>query len=265
MNFTSKFKLFTLLSKNTIKFYSQLQQKKYRKFYKLFLAEGEKTIKEFLKENFEVEIILISDNKYLLEDNYKKFQDKVEKVSEETIKKISSFKSPQEIIAVFKIPEYIINFSEIEKELNIVLDNIKDPGNMGTIIRIADWFGIKNIICSDESVDTFNPKVVQASMGSLARVKVHHSDINHILEKTNKKIYGTYLEGENIFTSNLENSGYILMGNESKGIRKDFNKYVTNKLFIPPFSALNETVDSLNISIATGIVCAEFRRRNYSK
>jgi TrmH family RNA methyltransferase len=151
------------------------------------------------------------------------------------------------------------------KELNIFLENINDPGNLGTIIRIADWFGIENIFCSKESVDMYNPKVVQASMGAIYRTKIHYVDsvkfLTDIKSLENFNIYGTFLEGNNIYKEDLDKNGLIIMGSESHGISNTISSFINKKLFIPNYPIMKKTSESLNISTATSIVCSEFRRR----
>jgi len=182
------------------------------------------------------------------------------------LKKISSLTTPNEVLAICAIPENKLNVSELKNKLTLVLDDIRDPGNLGTIIRIADWFGIENIICSLETVDIYNPKVVQATMGSIARVNVFYEDLKTIfleaLTKNNFPIYGTVLNGENIFEKSLTSNGFIVIGNESNGISIELLPLINEKISIPTFS-VNETnsVESLNAAIATAIVCTEFKRR----
>jgi len=162
-------------------------------------------------------------------------------------------------------PNFLKN--EIEQSLSILLDQINDPGNLGTIIRIADWFGINNIFCTPDSVELYNPKVVQSSMGAIFRVKVHYVDFNSLLSEYSKldgfNIYGTFLEGETIYKENLGEKGFIIMGSESHGISDHWKSFISNKLFIPNFPTETKTSESLNISVATAIVCSEFRRKRF--
>jgi TrmH family RNA methyltransferase len=151
---------------------------------------------------------------------------------------------------------------DFDRKLSLVLDGIQDPGNMGTIVRVADWFGIEDIICSPDTADIYNPKTVQATMGAIARVKVHYTNLKDFLQKHNHlPIYGTFLEGKNIYCESLSENGFIVMGNEGNGIRPETEKAINRKLFIPSFPFEREASESLNVGVATGIICGEFRRR----
>ena len=188
-------------------------------------------------------------------------QTEVIEVTEEELKKVSFLQHPQQVLAVFKQAtsgDYSINTNE----LNLALDGVQDPGNLGTIIRIADWFGITHIYCSQDTADVYNPKVVQARMGSIARVKVEYGDLLGLVESlpNNVPVYGTLLDGDNIYQQTLENRGLIVMGNEGKGISPALAKKVNHKLLIPNFPEGRATADSLNVAIATAITCSEFRR-----
>jgi TrmH family RNA methyltransferase len=252
-----------MLSKNKIKFINTLFLKKNRDEQQLFCAEGEKCVLELFK-TFECKI-LVTTNNWLL-SNSVHAEEIITVENSEEIKKISFFKTPSTVFAVFKKPIYSFDIQELKDDLAILLDGIQDPGNIGTIIRIADWFGIRNIICAEQTVDVFNPKSIQSTMGALARVKVHYTKKDSffkqlISSKINIPIYGTFLEGENIYSSNLSKNGLIIMGNEGNGIAEDTKKYVSKKLFIPNYPKGVPTSESLNVAIATGIVCSEFRRR----
>ncbi len=252
-----------MLSKNTIKFINSLQKKKYRNKNKLFIVEGDKMVKEIINSDLEIEKFFF--NRYWEENiNQIKLLNEFDIITEDELKKISSLKTPNNVLAIVKMPDYEIDKDEIENELSIVLDDLQDPGNLGTIIRTADWFGIKNIICSLNSADVYNPKVVQATMGAIARVKVHYVDIETFLENfhfaDDFKIYGTFLKGDNLYKTNLNNKGLIIMGNESQGISKKIERFVNKKIYIPNYPAYGKTSESLNVSTATAIVCYEFRR-----
>jgi len=257
-----------MLSKSQISFVTSLQQKKFRKQEQVFIAEGEKVIIDLLASSFVTQKIFATEF-YFEKYRHLKIPSSTEciTVTETELKKISALTTPNEVLAVVEIPSYIVQESELKNSLTVVLDNISDPGNFGTIIRIADWFGIKNIICSPDTADCYNPKVVQASMGSLFRIKVHFTDLPAFLKKNNEQdkipVYGTTLNGENIYSSKLSSNGFILMGSESTGIREELTKFVTHSLFIPSFSDGENAVapDSLNVAVATAVVCAEFRRR----
>jgi TrmH family RNA methyltransferase len=151
----------------------------------------------------------------------------------------------------------------LDGKLSLALDTVQDPGNLGTIIRIADWFGIEHVLCSKETVEVYNPKVVQATMGALARVSVHYVDLVEVLKETSLPVYGTFLEGEDIYGEALSAEGVIVMGNEGNGVSEEVKKLVSRKLYIPNFPKGRETSESLNVAVATAITCAEFRRRTY--
>lgn len=240
-----------MVSKNQIKFITSLQQKKFRLQHRMFFAEGEKVITEFMDSDLEpVEIFTLTP------DIYKKYGAKVTQISESDLKKISTLVTPNNSLAVFKIPKEN-NF--LEKGLTVVLDDVRDPGNLGTIIRLCDWFGIEKIVCSTDSVDVYNPKVVQATMGSLSRVEVYYMNIQELLSETKLAVYGAFMDGKNIYHKKLKSEGYIVMGNESKGISAEVVKLVTDKITIPRFGRLQQT-ESLNVATATAIVLSEFRR-----
>lgn len=240
-----------MVSKNQIKLINSLQQKKYRKIHQLFIAEGKKVIQELIDANFSLEHLFVT--KENLFD--KKFQ--TEFISESELKKISALTTANDCLAVFKIKA--TNSKLSSSGLELALDNIKDPGNMGTIIRLCDWFGISKIVCTEETVDMYNPKVVQATMGSLARVEVVYTNLTDYLKTTDLDIFGTFMEGENIYKSELPTKGIIVMGNEANGISKEIENLVTQKISIPRFGSLQQT-ESLNVATATAIILSEFKR-----
>ncbi|MCD4745473.1 MAG: RNA methyltransferase [Bacteroidales bacterium] len=256
-----------MLSSSRIKYINFLKINKYRKKYGQFIAEGPKLVTELINSHFKIIKIFALNNRLI--ENFSLIGNKqIEQIeiTEKELKKISALKTPNQILAIVEIPQYIFNFNMTSSELVLILDEIKDPGNLGTIIRTADWFGINNIICSNNSVDLYNPKVVQATMGSIARVKVYYYDLEKFLcnipEQT--KIYGTFLRGKNIYKIKLVSNGIIVIGNESKGISKNLSAFIKEKIFIPSFDYENDnliTPESLNASIATAIICAEFRRQ----
>ena len=183
---------------------------------------------------------------------------------DEDIRKASFLKNPQDVLAVFRLPNWDSQLIDPTKQLVLALDGIQDPGNLGTIIRIADWFGIEHIVCSLDTADAFSPKTVQATMGALAHVKVHYTDLTAYLQQQaeqNTPIYGTFLDGEDIYDKSFEEHGILIMGNEGNGIRPEIEALVNQKLYIPNYPPLRETSESLNVAVATSIVCAEFRRR----
>ena len=252
-----------VLSKNKIKLIRSLSLKKNRLVAGLFVAEGKKIVFDLIQVKTNIsEVFCTESTAYELAKYQQQF--KIEIVSREDLAKISFLKTPPEIVALFEIPKPEIDWNEMKNELTLILDSIQDPGNLGTIIRLSDWFGIKNIICSEESVDLYNPKVIQSTMGAFARVKVHYGTLPEILThalELNIPVYGTFLEGENLYQSDLTSNGMIVMGNEGNGICELVESFVTRKIFIPSYPQGAATSESLNVAVATAVICAEFRRR----
>lgn len=250
-----------MLSKNKIKHIQSLKVKKYRAIHEEFIAEGEKISEELLQSDFTIKSVYatsqwLSANKQLL----KKTVETIE-ITFDELKKISGLNTPNEVLLVCSIPQYKLQTEALSKHLSIVLDNVQDPGNLGTIIRLADWFGIENIICSEDCADMYIPKVVQATMGSITRVKLHYTKLSSFfkdISKENIPIYGALLNGKNIYKQSLSSTGIIVMGNESKGISKEVMAYIKYPLLIPSFS-LKKEIDSLNVAMATAIICSEFK------
>ena len=242
-----------MVSKNQIKLISGLHQKKQRFANQLFFAEGVKVIQELLQSNFELEHLYTIQNDFETVPSFKRSL-----INEQELKKISALSTPNSCLAVFQIPA---ENKIIETGLILVLDNIRDPGNLGTILRLCDWFGIKQIICSKETVDIYNPKVVQATMGSIARVNINYVDLQAFLSQTSLPVFGTFMSGDNIYKSILPPNGIIIMGNEANGISEEIEKKVTNRLTIPRFGELQKT-ESLNVATATGIILSEFKRNS---
>jgi TrmH family RNA methyltransferase len=250
-----------MISKNKIKFIQSLERKKEREETGLFIAEGVKLINELLKANFQLETIISTDEGLPLLEHP---GTEVILTSEVEMKKISLLKTPSQILAIVKQPKEQQLSSPLPNDFILALDTIQDPGNMGTIIRLASWFGIRTIVCSNDSVECFNPKVVQATMGAIAHVAIKYTHLPDLLPlalKENRTVYGTFLEGESIYTSPLDNNGIIVLGNEGKGISNEVERFITKKISIPSFSNGNKNIESLNVSIAAAIVCSEFRRR----
>ncbi len=251
-----------MLSKSLIKLVRSLDQKKYRIDNKLFVAEGNKIVEEIIKNNLSVKYI-IATNEWLLKQD-SKIKAEIIGVTKEEIQKISFQKTPQDVIAICNICDYKLDYTEIKQDLTLALDDVQDPGNVGTIIRIADWFGIKNILASHSTADVYNPKVIQATMGAFARVKVHYVLLPELLLKLKNEfdinIYGTTLNGENIYTQNLNSNGVIVMGSEGSGISQPVLKTLSEQLLIPNFSDNLQKSESLNVATATAIICSEFRR-----
>ncbi|HEU4790980.1 MAG TPA: RNA methyltransferase [Flavobacterium sp.] len=242
-----------MLSKNQIKLISSLQQKKHRFANQLFFAEGVKVIQELVKSNFELEHLYTTN-----EDFTDVTSNKRSVISENELNKISALSTPNTCLAVFKIP---LESKIIESGLVVALDSIRDPGNLGTILRLCDWFGIQQLICSKETVDIYNPKVVQATMGSIARVNVNYVDLDTFITKTKLPVFGTFMDSENIYKTTLPQEGIIVMGNEANGISENIEKLITKRLTIPRFGDLQIT-ESLNVATATAIILSEFRRQN---
>jgi RNA methyltransferase, TrmH family len=256
-----------MISKNKAKFIISLQNKKVRDEERLFIIEGDKLVKEFLIAKIPLKT-LIAKPEFLsaLPVDLTKFVDNIEKVTYEELKQISTLKTPHNALAVVPIPEREMNTSEVLSQLCVALDFVQDPGNLGTIIRAAAWFGLKNIICSENCVDVFNPKVIQASMGAILHVNVYYSDLEKLVVLANKNkipVFGTMLEGESIYEHKLDNKGIILLGNESKGISDRLIPYITEKIMIPKFSKELEGIDSLNVGMSASIVFSEFLRKTY--
>jgi TrmH family RNA methyltransferase len=240
-----------MLSKNQIKLITSLQQKKYRKQEQLFFAEGVKVVQELLHSNFELQELFTTKQDFLSVS-----KDKLHAISEAELKKISALATPNSCLAVFKIPKA----KEMkESGLILALDDVRDPGNLGTIIRLCDWFGIETLFCSEETVDIYNPKVVQATMGSISRVNVVYGDLENFLVKTKLTVFGTFMDGKNIYQESLPNDGVIVMGNEANGISEAVEKLVTDRIAIPRFGDLQIT-ESLNVATATAIILSEFKR-----
>jgi TrmH family RNA methyltransferase len=255
-----------MITFNQIKHIRSLQQKKYRNEYRQFVAEGNKLVSDLLYSRYKAELIAATDEWLSINSKLLKgFNTNIIEVNAKDLERISSLTTPNQVVAVFYYPENNINTNEIISQLSIVLDDIKDPGNLGTIIRIADWFGIKNIICSPETVDVYNPKVIQATMGSVARVNIFYTNLDEFLKSIagKVKVYGSFLDGESIYEKKLDEHAVIIIGNESKGISEYLIPFISEKLLIPSYS-INKTdskAESLNASVATAIICAEFRRR----
>ncbi|HTB08131.1 MAG TPA: RNA methyltransferase [Bacteroidia bacterium] len=244
-----------MLSQAQIKLIKSLQLRKHRREAGLFIAEGIKVVEELVTSAIKVEHVYASDKYEGLVPHIK--------ITDRELNQVSSLTNSQGIIALCRIPSTTAAKPDLKKEFVIALDNIRDPGNMGTIIRIADWFGIKHIFCSNESVDAYNSKVVQATMGSIARVNVHYIDLPAMLAdctKDNTPVYGALLSGKNVYTEKLTSNGVLVIGNEANGISEQIEKLIGHPISIPSY-ANGKGAESLNAAIATAILCAEFRRR----
>lgn len=241
-----------MVSKNHAKLIQKLQQKKYRTALGMFIVEGKKSILEFIKSGWQVQVVFAT---HLFSEVLP--QSKTTLVSQEALQRLSAFKNPDEGIAIFKIPP---SQTLIEEGLILALDNVRDPGNLGTIIRLCDWFGIEQLVCSTETVDCYNPKVVQATMGSLTRVRVHYLPLASFLENTKLPVYAAVMDGENVYHCPLKTHAVLLMGNEANGISEEHLLRVTSKITIPRFGTLQQA-ESLNVATAAAILLSEFKRR----
>lgn len=238
-----------MLSKNQIKIISSLKQKKYRLQHGLFVVEGVKTINELIESHFKLYQLYTVDS-FNIDANLETI------ISETELNKISFLTTPNKALAVFKIPEQ----KEIQSnQLIVALDNVRDPGNLGTIIRLCDWFGIKDLVCNLETVDCYNPKVIQATMGSITRVNVSYLDLKTFLKGTKIKSFGTFMKGENVYKKQLPNTGILILGNEANGISEEIENLVSVKIAIPRFGTTQET-ESLNVATAAAVLLSEFKR-----
>lgn len=241
-----------MVSKNQIKLIISLQQKKFRQEHQMFVAEGVKVISEFINSGFELLQLYTTDVTL-----FKNYQLHPIQINEAELKKISALVNPNSCLAVFKIP----NSSQfIDKGLIVALDDIRDPGNLGTIIRLCDWFGVEQLICSENTVDVYNPKVIQATMGSLSRVSIIYGDLAKMISSSNLPIFGTFMDGDSIYENDLFTDAILIMGNESNGISKEIEMLIQHKITIPRFGSLQKT-ESLNVATATAIVLSEFKRK----
>ncbi|MCU4164034.1 RNA methyltransferase [Carboxylicivirga caseinilyticus] len=250
-----------MLSKNKQKLITSLTRKKHRDQEKLFVAEGHKLVTDLLNTTLKC-IFLIATHEWIKNNSLPNNKTELISVTENELKKISTLKSTPPVLAVFEQPANIINFKDLSSKLSIFLDDVQDPGNLGTIVRMADWFGIENVFCSKGCADIFNSKTVQSTMGAIARVKIQYVDVDKFFKSIDKlEVYGTFLEGSNLYDTELQPNGIIVMGNEGNGISSEVEKYVTTKLNIPNYPPDSATSESLNVAVATAITCAEFRRR----
>ncbi|MDR1913527.1 MAG: RNA methyltransferase [Clostridiales bacterium] len=250
-----------MLSKNKIKYIRSLELKKFRNLYGVFVAEGNKLVTDMMGA-FECEWMLAKPSWMATQGDIPAAELWTDEGDE--ISKVSFLSTPQDVIAVFKRPVYDLSEADASAGLVLALDGIQDPGNLGTIVRLADWFGIGHIVCSPDTADVFSPKAVQATMGALSRVKLHYTPLEgylHPLSTSRLPLYGTFLNGENIYTHPLSPSGVIVMGNEGNGIRPEIEQLINHRLHIPSYPPEQPTSESLNVAIATAVVCAEFRRR----
>lgn len=251
-----------MLSKSLLKLIRSLDVKKFRKESNLFIAEGGKTVTDLLNSGIECKKI-IATKSWLDENVTKDIKAEIIEVSNQELERASFLRTPQGVLGIFSQRNRILDESIPQRELCLALDDIQDPGNLGTIIRIADWFGIETIYCSTNTADVYNPKTIQATMGAIGRVNIFYTDLPSFLSKVKKQvpIYGTFLNGKNLYTETITQNGIIVMGNEGNGISEECAKEINKRLFIPNYPTERDTSESLNVSTATAIICAEFRRR----
>ncbi len=239
-----------MLSKNQIKYIKRLGQKKFRLQEQVFVVEGVKTINELLQSHFEL-LQLYTTASFNIDAKAENL------ISENDLNRISFLKTPNKALAIFKMPKS----EAIDLEgLVVAIDDVRDPGNLGTIIRLCDWFGIKDLVCSKQTVDCYNPKVLQATMGSITRVNISYIDLDVFLKDIKIPVFGAFMDGENVYATELPKKGILVMGNEANGISKQIEDAVTKRIAIPRFGALQAT-ESLNVATATAILLSEFRRK----
>ena len=267
-----------MLSKNRIKLIRSLEHRKYRLEHGCFVAEGPKVVCDLLPK-FHCRYACGTED-WLLSHRDSLRGVETDVVTADELRKVSFMEHPQQVLALFDLPskqqsdsrdnkagQEAADYEELSVRLVLALDNVQNPGNVGTILRIADWFGISDVVCSRGTADVYSPKVVQATMGSLARVRVHEVDLPVFLSAlpTDVPVYGTFLDGENVYEKELQGRGVIVMGNEGNGISTEVGRYVTDRITIPNFNSSDPGADSLNVGVATAVVCSEFRRRGYIK
>lgn len=242
-----------MISKNQIKHIRQLEMKKFRQREGMFVAEGPKVVGDLLKAGY------LPVETYATE-GFQETSLTIQSITQEELRKISFLQHPQQVLAVFPIPSQKPCSPQLTGHLSLALDGVQDPGNLGTIVRIADWFGISTIFCSEDTADAWNPKVVQATMGSIARVNIIYTSLADLISQATVPVYGTLLDGNDIYRQPLSSEGIIVMGNEGNGISPEIRQFITRRLLIPSFRQ-GDTAESLNVAIATAITCSEFRRR----
>jgi TrmH family RNA methyltransferase len=252
-----------MISRQKIDFIRSLTGKKEREQAGCFVAEGEKLVFDLLKTELEpLEIYCTSEGLNDVRQKFPTFSASI--LSEKEMGRISAFKNPSNVLALFRIPEVKEVTRDTLEGINLILDGIQDPGNFGTIVRTADWFGIANVFCSKDCADIYNPKSVQSTMGALARVQVHYQDLVKLLQDAKDQkisIYGTFMEGENLFKTELEQNALIVMGSEGKGISPELFLFLTKRISIPGYPTQKNELESLNVAVSAAIICAEFRRQ----
>lgn len=252
-----------MLSKHVTKIVQNLEKKKFRDKYNLFKTEGEKLVQELLVSGLKTQTV-IAYPEWLEKNRERVVGLEIIEVCEKEMHTISNFQSLPQVIALAEIPQYTCDEDTVRQSLSLILNGIQDPGNLGTILRLADWFGIRTVFCDSDCAGAFNPKCVQASMGAVFRVKVFYTELTSLIKKYKSetfRCYGTFLAGENIYTTTLGPTGFIVMGNEGKGISSDVEELVDLRLTIPSFANNPNSTESLNVGVAAGIMLSEFKRR----
>ena len=243
-----------MISKNQVKLIRQLEQKKYRQREGLFVSEGPKVVGDLMRRWKPVAV-------FATDDYTPSVAMEVQRITADELHRISLLQHPQQVLALFPLPNVQRSTFNVQRSIILALDGVQDPGNLGTIIRIADWFGIDDIVCSEDTADAWNPKVVQATMGSIARVNISYTNLPALLDRlpADTPVYGTLLDGDNIYSQPLSARGIIVMGNEGNGLSAEVRRRVTHRLLIPSFRE-GDGAESLNVAVATAIVCSEFKR-----
>ncbi|MBP9688181.1 MAG: RNA methyltransferase [Bacteroidia bacterium] len=240
-----------MLSKARIKIIQSLHLKKYRNELKLFVVEGKKQVAELLTSNYQISCLIATHNWAMQHAQYITNNTELITVSDDELKKVSLLQAPQDVLALVQMPDINYLPELLINNFTVVLDGIQDPGNLGTIVRIADWYGIKNIVCSLDCVDIYNPKTIQATMGSFARVNVYYTDLIEVLNQIDLPVYGALMQGESLHTVQLHKNALLIIGNEGKGISENLLQYITNPITIPKFGE----AESLNAGVAAAIIC----------
>ena len=247
------------VSNNTIKFVASLSQKKYRDKEGCFIAEGNKCVRDTW-DYFKCRMLIATQNWYESYGNCT-HMDVLQIATRQQMQKMSQFSNPSDVIAVYETPEVSYTPQEVKENINIVLEGVQDPGNLGTIIRLADWYGIKNIFCNKQTVDVYNHKVIQATMGAISRVKLHYCDLEELIESfPEMDVFGTTLDGENIYSTSLPDRCFVIFGNEGNGMSERLKAMTTRNLYIPSRVVDGSTSESLNVGLAAAITISEFCR-----
>ncbi len=254
-----------MISKNEIKFIRSLSLKKFRIQSGKFVAEGSKIVADLLSSSFKISTLYALENWIRSNSQLSQKADSVIAVSADELKKISSLTTPNQVLAIADIPKTTYDAEVSSQSMIIALDDIRDPGNLGTIIRIADWFGYRTIVCSESCVDAYNSKTVQASMGSIARVEIFYLDLKTVLKNSGLAVYGAFLDGRTVYDETFDKTGFLVIGNEANGISPEIEKLITHKIFIPAGNTFGMHAESLNASIATAVICSEIQRQSLKK